>query len=425
MYRKGFFFKDNLNIVKRSYLYVADDELYSPEKGYGFVTEKNISEQELLQIPTLTNGFRCVEMISERPVPTMFRADVGLQGNYSVEIEAENDGSEAQIFFERRRMLYVGEFTGVKKFEFTVNVCDIIPEGKTRIYRDTELDISWVGNGINVHSIEIKEINCPTIYIAGDSTVTDQPADYPYSPGYSYSGWGQMLPCHLTNGIAVSNHAHSGLTTESFRKEGHYSVIAQFIKPGDYFFMQFGHNDQKIEELKEDTGYRENLIRYIGEIRSQRAFPVIVTSLSRNTWKNNGEEYFDLLSDYADECIKLGKELDVPVLDLHKLSMDLVINNGLEESKKFYFPGDLSHTNDYGAYIMAGFIAKEIIEKCAKSEENAYKALASYVNAKSFEWKIDLDSLKKPQYAGGDNNTVDEPYALKMDRLEEIIRSKK
>ena len=425
MYQKGFFFKDNLNNVKRSYIFVSEEELYTPEKSYGFVTKENIKEQELLQIPAIMSGFIPVEMETVRPIPTMFRASVGHQGNYRVEIEAENDGSEAQIFLERRRLYYLGKFHGVKKFVFTVNVCDIIPEWKERIYTDTDLDIAWIGDGILVHSIEIKEAKCPTIYIAGDSTVTDQPADYPYSPGCSYSGWGQMLPVYLTNKIAVSNHSHSGLTTETFRKEGHYSIIAQNIKPGDYFFIQFGHNDQKVAELKEDKGYRENLKRYISEIRSQRAYPVIVTSLARNTWRNNGKDYQDWLEDYANECIRLGAELNVPVLDLHKLSMELFKENGMDGSKIWFFPGDLTHTNDYGAYLMAGFIAKEIKRVCGPSKENCYKALADLVNLKVNVWEVDKEKLVRPVLKNAGEQVSEEPYELKMDRLEEIIRSKK
>lgn len=424
MYQKGFFFKENVNAVKRSYLFVEDNELYTPEKGYGFVTKENIKEQELLQIPMLMSGFRPVEMETVRPIPTMFKVNVEHQGNYKVEIEAENDGSEAQIFLERRRMYYVGNFEGIKKFDLTVNVCDIIPEWKERIYSDTDLDITWVGEGIKVHSIEIKEISCPTIFIAGDSTVTDQPADYPYSPGCSYSGWGQMITTYLSNKIAVSNHSHSGLTTETFRKEGHYSIISQYIKPGDYFFIQFGHNDQKVAELKEDTGYRENLKRYIGEIRAQRAYPVIITSLARNSWKKDGSEYLDLLVDYAEECIRLGKELNVPVLDLHALSMDLYKKNGLNNSKVWFFPGDFTHTNDYGAYLMASFVAKEIKRVCGNANESYYRFLAENISLDVNSWEVDKDKLVPPVIKGGEK-TEEEPYELKLDRLEEIIRSKK
>ncbi len=420
MYQKGFFFKENRNKVKKSFTFVDDYELFSGKRGYGFITKDLMEDEMLLTIPALNSGFRPVDYTEPRPIPTMFKVKVDHQGNYQVEIEAENDGSEAQIFLERRRLYYVGNFTGVKKFIYTANVCDIIPEGKERIYSDTDLDVSWIGEGLRIYSISVKEVTVPTIFIAGDSTVTDQPADYPYSPGTSYSGWGQMLTAFLNEKVAVSNHSHSGLTTDSFRKEGHYSIILQYIKPGDFFFMQFGHNDQKLEELKEDTGYRDNILRYVDEIRAQGAFPVIITSLARNTWKDG--EYKDYLEKYAKECIKIGKELNIPVLDLHGLSMEELKKNGLEENKKFFFPGDLTHTNDYGAYLMASFVVSEIERKSKETKIVAYKQLKGYLRKDIFNWEIEKEKLKLPTLRNGNVTTEDEPYELKLDRLEEILR---
>ena len=418
MFQKRFILQEKFREKKTDIC--PEGVLYTPELEYGFVTKENREEQEMLQIPAITSGFIPTNIKSDRPVPTMFRLDVPHSGNYRVEINADNDGREALIFLERRRLYCLEHFTGNRTFVFTCNVCDIIPEHKERIYHDGGLDISWVGDGLRVNSVEVKEYACPTIFIAGDSTVTDQPADYPYSPGTSYSGWGQMISAYLNNTVAVSNHAHSGLTTESFRKEGHYSIITNEIGPGDYFFMQFGHNDQKLEHLRENGGYRENIIRYIQEVRERGAFPVIVTSLSRNTWFNNGEAYNDLLKDYAAECKKIGAEFDVPVLDLHEYSMDLILKNGLEESRKYYYPGDLSHTNDFGAYLMAGFVAAEMARVAASSKLQAYKAFASMLREETPEWVIDPERLKLPT-AGADAEK-EEPYQLKMDRLSEIIK---
>lgn len=424
MYQKGFFFKENQNKVKKSFIYVTENELYLKDKGYGFITKENYDSNELFQIPALNSGFIPKDIEENLLIPNMFKVDVDHAGNYKVEIVAENDGSEAQIFLERRRMYYVGNFEGVSKFSFTANVCDVIPEHTERIYSDMDLDITWAGNGLRIHSIEIKEVNCPTIFIGGDSTVTDQPADYPYSPGATYCGWGQMITAFLNEKVAVSNHAHSGLTTESFRKEGHYSIISQYIKPGDYFFMQFGHNDQKIEELREDKGYRENLTRYINEISSQGAFPVIITPLCRNTWKDEGKEYNDLLEKYAEECLRLGAELEVPVLDLHKLSMEEILKCGLEESKKYFHPGDYTHSNDYGAYLFASFVAAEIKRISKSTKVPAYKQLESYKRKNVQVWSIDKEKIRMPKIKGDDSETKAEPYKIAMDRLEEIIRRK-
>ncbi len=426
MFQKAFIFKKNpdTEYTGRNGVNVSE-KLYTSETGYGFVTVKNRAEQELLQIPAITSGFIPTENpAAGRLIPVMFRADVPHSGNYRVEVNATNDGQEALIFLERRRLYSLEPFSGTMNFSFTCNVCDIIPEHKERIYRDSSLDIAWAGEGLTVNAVEIREQACPTIFIAGDSTVTDQPADYPYSPGTSYSGWGQMLSAYLNDTVAVSNHAHSGLTTESFRKEGHYSIISKDIAPGDYFFMQFGHNDQKLDHLRQNTGYRENLIRYIDEIRERGAFPVIVTSLARNTWFNNGEAYNDLLKDYAEECLVIGREYDVPVLDLHRFSMELVMREGLEESRKYYFPGDLSHTNDFGAYLMAGYIASEMKRVASESKVQAYKLFASMLRTGVSEWKIDPERLKLPAAEGQKNPAVEEPYRLKMDRLSEIIKNR-
>ena len=116
-----------------------------------------------------------------------------------------------------------------------------------------------------------------------------------------------MITAYLNDKAGVSNHAHSGLTTDSFRKEGHYAVIDQYRKPGDFFFFQFGHNDQKLDELKAFGGYRTNLARYINECRDKGGYPVLVTPVARNSWKGNDGSYNDLLAEYAESCREVGR----------------------------------------------------------------------------------------------------------------------
>ena len=169
-----------------------------------------------------------------------------------------------------------------------------------------------------------------------------------------------MLSAFLGGIKAVSNHAHSGLTTESFRTEGHFGIMIESVRSGDICLFQFGHNDQKLKHLKADEGYRRNLIKYIREVRQKGALPVLITSLARNSW--NGEEgsYLDLLKEYAGEVLKIGKEESVPVADLHRKSMEFLKEHGLEDSKRWFYPSDYTHTNDYGAYQMAEFVCEEL-----------------------------------------------------------------
>ena len=354
-----------------------------------------------------------------RRIPLSFKLDVPCQGNYRVTVEicSERPMRDVLIFMGRRHLGYRGDVPGEghsnepgpqggfkaqgteygredgtdigKGFSCTMmaNVCDIVPRGHTEVYEDRTLDITVVADRPVISAIAVEKAECPTVFIAGDSTVTDQSADYPYAPGCSYSGWGQMISAYLEGTIAVSNHAHSGLTTQSFREEGHYGIVERYIRPGDYYFCQFGHNDQKLESLKAEEGYRRNLVRYIRECRERRAFPVLVTPLARNTWKGSDGSYNDLLEEYAAVCVSIGHQEDVPVLDLHKRSMDFIREMGLEASKACFFPGDYTHSNDYGGYFMAGLVAQEIREVCGRRKEAEYRFLADCVTDGFGAWR--------------------------------------
>lgn len=424
MFRRNFLF--GVDSGTANVIGVTGADIYQPGKGYGFITERNRREQELLKIAELNAAFDTVywyqdedltciqndaagcfldspmvmshlqektgEKIAgeKRRIPLIFKANVPRQGNYkvTVQIQAEEAMEEVLIFTGRRRLSFKGSVpaNGTVKASAIVNICDIVPRGKTRIYQDKTLDITVVADKPRISAVSIAEIQCPVIYIAGDSTVTDQSADYPYAPGTSYCGWGQMITAFLGEGIAVSNHSHSGLTTESFRREGHYAVIDQYSKPRDFFFFQFGHNDQKLEELKAKEGYRANLIRYVGECREKGAYPVIITPVARNTWKGNDGTYNDLLEEYADACLEVGRVTDTPVLDLHRVSMEFIQKKGLEGVKSYFYPNDFTHNNDYGGYRMAAMVAEEILGVCGNHSDPGYRYLAKSVTRGFGSW---------------------------------------
>lgn len=382
MFSKEFYFSNSLDDKANL---ITPTDLYNKSKGYGFIDEETKKEQEELQIPEINNGFdpwywyQGVNLTTinsdnngcyvsphlEGAIPLCFKVDVKKPGNYLVTITVVADSNEVSdfILFTGRRRFMVRK-TLVQGEEFTesynVNVCDIIPRGKESRYEDLSIDIALLGDGVKLRKITVVENPSPTIFIAGDSTVTDQPGCYPYHPEHCYSGWGQAITAFLNNDVAISNHSHSGLTTESFRSEGHYAIVMDNIKPGDYCMFQFAHNDQKLSHLLANGGYKENLVTYIKEIREKGATPLIVTPICRNTWKGNDGTYNDLLHEYAGVCINLGKEMNVPVVDLHGRSYDFITKLGREPAKSYFYPGDYTHTNDYGAYLMAYFVALEL-----------------------------------------------------------------
>ena len=387
---------------------VSPGLLYAQKLGYGFVTEKNRRQQALLRIPELNSGFEpapwfCDSDLTDigqdeagcfgqgvympqesRRIPLCFKAGVPKGGRYKVTLllYSREDMRDIRVFSGRRRLEMAQPFLKAGtplECRMWVDVSDIIPRGHTEVFADTAVDLAVVADRPCIASVAIEEALCPAVILAGDSTVTDQTAQYPFSPMDSYAGWGQMLSFFFGEGVAVSNHSHSGLTTESFRQEGHYEVIRRFWKRGDYILFQFGHNDQKLSHLQAEGGYRENLARYIEEARAAGLHPLLVTPLSRNTWKGSDGSYNDLLEAYAESCLRLGREMEVPVLDLHGQSMAFLKEKGKEAAKPYFFPGDYTHTNDCGACLMAWKVACQIREVCGGDRRAAYRDLAAYV----------------------------------------------
>ncbi len=207
-----------------------------------------------------------------------------------------------------------------------------------------------------------KADTCRRIFICGDSTVTNQSARKPYLPGSSYGSWGQALPYFLEGRIAVDNQAHSGQTSKICLEEGHFQIVMDHIRQGDLCLIQFGHNDQKCEDLKASEGYRKRILLMISKLREKGAVPVLVTPLARNTWDAQGE-YKDLLENYAQEIGKIGKEFQVPVIDIHQYAMQIWKQLGFLESTSYFYPNDYTHTNDFGSYMIAKKIAEELSEK--------------------------------------------------------------
>jgi len=379
-------------IVERNFVKLSQAMPYRPERGFGFVMGINRKESYLIY-PETNGGFvpqwwydgkKLTDIVfteygctwdptdavlkadlEGRCLPLCYRLDVPRRGSYRLTLTlwAEEDAEEVLVYVGRRRLAWRGSIPAGERVEVTA-VCDvspIIPRGQSDLIDDLGVCFSLLsGSGkLFLQSARLEAISACTVYIMGDSTVTDQTAGYPYAPGVSYGGWGQMLGMFLPDGYCVSNHAHSGLTTESFRSEGHWAVMSQLVKAGDLCLIQFGHNDQKLALLQPDEGYTERLERYIGELRALGARPVLVTPLARNSW-NNPEQYNDLLEAYAEAVFRVGERLNVPVLDLHRYAIDEIKAVGLEGAKPWFYPSDYTHTNDYGAYKMASYVGRSL-----------------------------------------------------------------
>jgi len=108
----------------------------------------------------------------------------------------------------------------------------------------------------------------PRVYLVGDSTMADKPLDLPER------GWGMALGPFFTDPPMIRNHAMNGRSSKSFIAEGRWEKILAELKAGDFVIVQFGHNDEKIDDPKRGThpqsSFPDNLRRYVREARQRR-----------------------------------------------------------------------------------------------------------------------------------------------------------
>lgn len=292
-------------------------------------------------------------------------------GNYEVcvTIKAHEDTVFSLLSQSRRFMAHNIEIKkGCEKdITFIANVCDVhkrdmgyLPVKNAEIY--------VLCDGAVTATAAVSPIDVPTVYIAGDSTVTDQPAEYPYNPSSTYCGWGQMLPLFLENGIAVSNHAQSGSTTQDFM-DINWTAFKDKIKKGDYLIIEFGHNDQKISSLDAYGGYADNLRCYVNFARECGATPVLCSPINRIIFQEDGT-LLNLLGEYRNAVKSVAEEMNVPFIDLWSRTTEYFEAAGPVKAWRFFWGNgtdrDYTHTNDIGGNIVARFAAQEMIKQGVK-----------------------------------------------------------
>lgn len=220
----------------------------------------------------------------------------------------------------------------------------------------------------NIAYIRVEQVSdVPTIFLAGNSTVVNQEHE-------PWASWGQMIPRFFDDQVAVANHAESGLALSSFLSSKRLDKILTIAKPGDYLFIEFGHNDQKEKGDKAGayTGYTERMRHFVEAFRAIGGTPLILTSTARRSFDSDGQLQYTL-GDYPDAARKVAQELQVPLIDLNKRTRTFYESLGVEGSKQALvhyaantFPGqpeplqDNTHFNTYGAYQIAKMVLQGI-----------------------------------------------------------------
>ena len=172
------------------------------------------------------------------------------------------------------------------------------------------------------------------IFTIGDSTMANKKADF-----YPETGWGQVLGNYFKQTVSVHNHAVNGRSSKSFINEGRWKVVLDSLQPGDFVFIQFGHNDQKEYDTTRYTkpfeSYAANLQKFVTESREKGATPILFTSIVRRKFGENGK-LTDTHGEYPLATKEVATKLNVPLIDLQQATETWVNSLGDEPSKKMY-----------------------------------------------------------------------------------------
>lgn len=194
----------------------------------------------------------------------------------------------------------------------------------------------------------------PRILLVGDSTVTDD------------SGWGRGFKARWADTVTVVNAARNGRSSRSYLDEGHWA--AAMTERADVVLIQFGHNDQpgKGRERETDaaTTFRDHLARYVADARAAGMQPVLVTSLTRRRFDANGHIASDLGA-YADATAAMARALNVPLIDLHAMSIALIDRVGPVRAGSFGllkpdYTYDATHLSERGSEVFGDLVATEL-----------------------------------------------------------------
>ncbi len=340
---------------------------------------------DLHSVPVVVSGICSAQQAGEKSEPFYLSIPVP-EGNYRINVTL--GGKQASVVTvraeARRLMLEKLSIPAGKTVTRSIDVNVRTPEytkpdgtpGRVRLKPreignldwDPKLTLEFNGTNPALHSLTIEPLTGdkaePVIYLAGDSTMVDQDVE-------PWASWGQMLPRFFGPGIVVANHAESGESSSSFISEQRMPKIMSLIKPGDWFFVQFAHNDQKNGPSFPEQ-YRKIMTDFVNEVRAKGATPVIVTAMNRDSFDADGK-IRDTLAPYPQISREVAAATGTALIDLNAMSKTMFEAMGPEGADHAFmkfkagsYPGvdrdisDTTHFNNYGAYELARSIVQGI-----------------------------------------------------------------
>ena len=381
--------------VEKGYTQVTGNIIYSSDVGFGFISKETVVDVNRNGKNALTSDF-CTSKN-----PFYFVIDLP-EGMYEVKLYMGDvkGKTTTTVKAESRRLMLEKVQTNkgeIRCETISVNVRTpkINNEGSIKLKSrelnyvnwDNKLTIEFNNERPCINALEITEKkNLITVFLAGNSTVVDQE----YEP---WCSWGQMITSFFKPDVVFANYAESGEALLSFQAERRFEKIMSLLEPGDYLFIEFGHNDQKPQSssyVEPFTGYKRELKKMIRETKAKGGIPVLVSSTQRRKFDELGN-IENTHGDYPAAMKQTAEEENVAFIDLNAMSKVLFESLGIENSKKAFvhypantYPGqnkefaDNSHFSPYGAYQLAKCVVMGIKNNNLDLKEYITKSFHDY-----------------------------------------------
>lgn len=277
--------------------------------------------------------------------------------------------AEASLYTERKHPLYTKKNIAAGEAvttDFSVRVTPIYYEKTTPTgsIKDEMVTVGVLGENTALVSLVIQQVETfPTVWVLGDSTVTDGNTTLPFFPLQNYTGVGTGLTKYLRRDYAMVNEGEGGLTAAD---NNHFNMVKTRIKAGDYMYVEYGHN----HKADGPTGYKSCLNKYYDACHAVGAKLIVVSPVqSVNQWNKTTNKWDDRFGGetnfagvgkaYVAEKVAAGAT-DVAFADLTKTSVafvDKITEDGgnISTAAQFYYQTpngggtDPSHPNDTGA----------------------------------------------------------------------------
>ena len=236
------------------------------------------------------------------------------------------------------------------------------------------LGLTLTGTAANINAVDIEALPArrrghrPTLYLLGDSTM--QTYDPYWMP---QAGWGQFFDRFLSDRVLVDNRSIGGRSSRSFLNQGRLDEVLRLVRPGDYVYVQFGHNDATYtvpDRYTPPEDFREYLRTYIEGARQRGGEAIVVTPVSRRDVDADTGRFRVSFPEYVEAAISIAAELDAPLVDLSASSRAFLDELGAEGAKDVFLHADAgvypnrpngvaddTHFQEYGAIQMARLVA--------------------------------------------------------------------